>query len=468
MKNLLYLLVFILFSFTVKGQNICVDMEAYRNQIEEKDGVLRAVSDEKLKWNSKSIKVKFIGGNSYVRQKVIQYSKEWEKYANISFNYIEYGNADIRISFVQNGSSWSYIGIIANQISQNKPTMNFGWFNNYTSESEFSRTILHEFGHALGLLHEHKHSQRPFEWNVPKVLAYYQTKLGWSQKDVYRNVINRYGLGSSFSSEKYDRHSIMHYPVPAYFTTNGVSIPINTILSKGDIENIMKLYPGRTFKKDSDNDGITDDIDNCPYQFGYKNYNGCPKPKKKDSDNDGITDDLDYCPYKYGPKYNNGCPVIKKIDSDRDGVTDDKDLCPYVYGSSYNNGCPRESYTDIKRTARKAKSKFKNIRIEHNVTQNYETGMYVHFTLQNYNTYKKQIDIGVHLYNKNRYISSYSTNVTPDSYSSAYTVKAFFPYSKMNVPKYINNKMKFFINTKYKGRLIDNSSYRKFNIRFSQ
>jgi len=60
---------------------------------------------------------------------------------------------------------------------------------------------------------------------------------------------------------------------------------------------------------DSDNDGIFDDTDKCPREFGVLAYNGCPIP---DTDGDGILDDRDECPKIKGVAENNGCPKIEK------------------------------------------------------------------------------------------------------------------------------------------------------------
>jgi len=54
-----------------------------------------------------------------------------------------------------------------------------------------------------------------------------------------------------------------------------------------------------------------------------------------DSDNDGIPDDKDACPYIKGTRSTNGCP-----DSDGDGVQDLVDKCPMVAGTPANGGCP--------------------------------------------------------------------------------------------------------------------------------
>jgi outer membrane protein OmpA-like peptidoglycan-associated protein len=90
--------------------------------------------------------------------------------------------------------------------------------------------------------------------------------------------------------------------------------------------------------KDTDGDGIPDDIDRCPLDpedfDGFQDEDGCPDP---DNDGDGIVDVLDACPNAPGPLENRGCPVF---DRDGDGVPDDVDKCPDVPGPKENMGCP--------------------------------------------------------------------------------------------------------------------------------
>ena len=89
--------------------------------------------------------------------------------------------------------------------------------------------------------------------------------------------------------------------------------------------------------KDSDKDGVRDDIDLCPQVKGLPELNGCP-----DTDGDGIPDYRDACPDMKGSKELKGCP-----DSDGDGVSDNEDECPNVQGSKLNKGCPeKEKFMD--------------------------------------------------------------------------------------------------------------------------
>jgi len=82
--------------------------------------------------------------------------------------------------------------------------------------------------------------------------------------------------------------------------------------------------------KDTDNDGIPDNLDACPTEAGPAALNGCP-----DRDGDGIADKDDACPDAAGPASLNGCP-----DRDGDGVADKDDECPDTPGPAHNKGCP--------------------------------------------------------------------------------------------------------------------------------
>ena len=85
---------------------------------------------------------------------------------------------------------------------------------------------------------------------------------------------------------------------------------------------------------DSDGDGIPDDKDKCPSQFGIAKYEGCPVP---DTDGDGINDELDKCPTVAGIAKYDGCPIP---DTDGDGINDELDKCPTVAGVAKYEGCP--------------------------------------------------------------------------------------------------------------------------------
>ena len=90
---------------------------------------------------------------------------------------------------------------------------------------------------------------------------------------------------------------------------------------------------------DTDMDGLGDSRDNCPKEAGSLDNKGCPVA---DSDGDGVEDDKDSCPNEKGDKRYAGCP-----DSDGDGIVNKYDKCPDVPGVASNNGCPKDTTTTV-------------------------------------------------------------------------------------------------------------------------
>ena len=84
---------------------------------------------------------------------------------------------------------------------------------------------------------------------------------------------------------------------------------------------------------DQDDDGVSNENDDCPERSGLLKYKGCPVP---DEDGDGINDENDKCPNAEGSVQYRGCPVP---DTDKDGIPDDKDDCLTVAGLPGYKGC---------------------------------------------------------------------------------------------------------------------------------
>ncbi|KAF2967318.1 hypothetical protein GQX73_g6236 [Xylaria multiplex] len=193
----------------------------------------------------KTLRVRFLsGGTHHVRERVKHYANIWSNYANIGFQFVQSGDSDIRIVFLSNSTSWSYIGTDAlTPALKGKATMQYGWFNDQTPEDEFSKTVLHEFGHALGCVHEHSQPNSNIQWNKPLVIASYYRDQGWSPEQVERDVFHRYSRADGVTATGFDATSIMEYPIPPGFTTNGFTAGQNTHLSTHDIAFIEKMYP---------------------------------------------------------------------------------------------------------------------------------------------------------------------------------------------------------------------------------
>ena len=91
--------------------------------------------------------------------------------------------------------------------------------------------------------------------------------------------------------------------------------------------------PTAPVQADQDDDGVSNENDDCPERSGLLKYKGCPVP---DEDGDGINDENDQCPNAEGTIKFRGCPVP---DTDKDGIPDDQDQCPTLAGLTRYNGC---------------------------------------------------------------------------------------------------------------------------------
>jgi hypothetical protein len=192
-------------------------------------------------WKRRTLRVRFLDGVPEVRDKVADVAKQWSQFADMKFNFGNDPLAEIRISFAEQGRSWSHTGTEALEIERDKPTMNFGWLTPDSTDDDYS-VVLHEFGHALGCVHEHQSPAGDIQWNKPVVYDYY-AELGWSPQMVDENVFARYS-GTRTQYSQFDTKSIMLYPVPKAHTLNGFEVGWNTTLSDTD-----KTFMANTYQK---------------------------------------------------------------------------------------------------------------------------------------------------------------------------------------------------------------------------
>lgn len=224
---------------------------------------LRGVVQRGVMWNrGEVIKVCFHHGTQKAHDRVIKYAREWMQYANVVFDFEENGaprkctgsaQEDIKVSFMDGQGWWSVPGTISRR--QN-PSMNLQFWGTDTPtyvdrkpvpEAVMRTTILHEFGHALGLLHEHQSPTASCDAEIDWEAAYkIGAGIGWDKERVDRNFRQLVG-SEEYNATAVDRRSIMHYSLPPQLFKRGKDSPCwvaeNTELSQQDRTFIASLYP---------------------------------------------------------------------------------------------------------------------------------------------------------------------------------------------------------------------------------
>lgn len=210
-------------------------------------GKSRAASWREAMWPEKAtISISFLMGASDLRARVQAAAEQWiaPGLANLTFEFRDdTSETDVRIAFIQGAGSWSCVGRTCLQVPKSDATMNFGWLTSSSSDEDVEEVVLHEFGHALGLIHEHQHPIGGIQWDKAAIYA----ELGgppnnWSKAKVDLNMFQAWETSeTNFSA--FDPASIMMYPIPEHWTTNGFATGMNKTLSKTDKEFIAQRYP---------------------------------------------------------------------------------------------------------------------------------------------------------------------------------------------------------------------------------
>jgi hypothetical protein len=198
------------------------------------------------KWsNGRKIGVRFLDGSPKQKKKVQQYAEQWEQFANINFDFSAKADAEIRVSFKRVGS-WSALGtdcLHRFSFPKSEPTMNYGWLKDDSMEEEWRRVVLHEFGHALGAIHEHQNPQGGIQWNEKEVHRVFSgPPNNWTKQQIDFNILQKYSV-DSVNASTFDAKSIMLYGFSANLIVGGKGTTNNRDLSDGDKKFIAANYP---------------------------------------------------------------------------------------------------------------------------------------------------------------------------------------------------------------------------------
>jgi len=169
----------------------------------------------------------------------------WSKAANIKFDIArDASQAELRIKFGRSLGHSSQVGGEARQVRNLAvPTMTLGFRDrfDYEADKKYSRfVVLHEFGHALGCIHEHIRDDAPLLFNEAKTIAYFSTR-GLNAAATRYNILDRWRQ-TLLRKSQYDEKSIMHYMLPGFCMADGRERQQNFELSADDKEFAAIVY----------------------------------------------------------------------------------------------------------------------------------------------------------------------------------------------------------------------------------
>ena len=183
--------------------------------------------------------VKFLNGTEDDQGEVEKYASLWEAHGAVRFEFTTTGTSDIIVDFYS-GRNEAVVGSPGrHDAREGKPTM---WLTDITQ-----RTILHEFGHALGFAHEHE-TPAESDLDLNKILEEARSgyvEEGLSEEKILEKLESNYerlNADSSTNFSDFDPESVMLYGnLPL---KNGGRTKYNHELSDLD-----KLYMGLFYPK---------------------------------------------------------------------------------------------------------------------------------------------------------------------------------------------------------------------------
>lgn len=200
-----------------------------------------------------TLRLSFLGTpDEALKQQIFTIASQWLDHANLSFVLTENDQLDAEIVIrtdaeeTLNQSDYGRHRMLADG-----ETMILGI---KLTDPDFHSTVLHEFGHALGLFHEHQHPDANIPWDRAALRRHIAARFSdqeraWHafDKTLERLIRQNYDpiTYEPRITLRYDRRSIMHYPIRQAHTLGDCASGWSHELSAKDKQFMRMIYPGK-------------------------------------------------------------------------------------------------------------------------------------------------------------------------------------------------------------------------------
>ncbi|MFF7108185.1 hypothetical protein [Pseudomonas sichuanensis] len=181
----------------------------------------------------------------------MQTASLWLEHAYLQFELVDDNDdrAEIRIrTDVTEDVNYSLLGRYSQLVTDASMALGVS-----LSDPLFDQIVLHEFGHALGMEHEHQHPHAYIPWNLDALREALAQALSQETNDpqellaAIETELNIQYLPLAEDDVQpmlpYDLESIMHYPIRQAHTWGNWEVGQNTKLSQKDKRFMRLVYP---------------------------------------------------------------------------------------------------------------------------------------------------------------------------------------------------------------------------------
>lgn len=131
-------------------------------------------------------------------------------------------------------------------IRKDEPTAIFGRITDSYGKGDMDdvrHIVLHEFGHIIGLNHEHHNPTNTIPWNRDLLYKDMSEQNSWTREQVDQTYFTPWNPEIYPIKKTFDPDSVMMYPIENRHTVGDFEVGYNYDLSEGDIAFAKLLYP---------------------------------------------------------------------------------------------------------------------------------------------------------------------------------------------------------------------------------